>query len=116
MDDEKNIYVTSHNQIGGITANNVNVGRVNRQFTESDAGKLNGLLDKYKGQTLSVTSVMGDPISYNLAIQIRAYLVNQGWAIQEGIGQFMLSTPVMGIAIMKSPRNGTPMVHVGYLS
>lgn len=94
-DKKTNISVTSYNQSGGITANQVNIGSNPRVLNSEVQNQLQQILSDRKGQTIKIVSVMGDGEAFNFATQIKNYLVNQGYIVS-GIDQAIYTQPVMG--------------------
>lgn len=96
-DEKKKINVTSYNQSGGITANQVNIGSQPRTLNFEVQNQLQQILSGKKGQTLTVVSVMGDGEAFNFVTQIKNYLTQQGHTIS-GVDQAVYSQPVIGQA------------------
>lgn len=80
MSQEKpTINVTSNNQQGGITAYQVNIGRVDLTFTESVANAIAGKLPT--DRPVDVKSV-GSERDQNVALQYVTFLQSKGFTIR----------------------------------
>lgn len=86
--------VTSHQQSGGITAGVVNVGPQQRSLDSTRMTQLNKLLTD-KSKEVTVTCVLGDSESYKYAIQIKEYLLGQGFSVR-GVNQAVFRSPKFG--------------------
>ena len=89
------INVTSNNQSGGITANQVNIGSVPRNLDENFKRQLLEALT-IKSEKIDIASVMGDSESFRFANQINDFLKSQGYINVEGVSQAVYSKPVIG--------------------
>lgn len=89
------VNVSSTNQSGGITANQVNIGAIPRNL---DVNLKNQLLVnlKDKNEHIDIASVMGDSEAFRLANQINDFLKAQGYLNVEGVSQAMYSKPMIG--------------------
>jgi len=96
--DEQNIYVTSYDQQGGITANQVNIGSQPRVLNDRLKIQLDGLAEINKDKVITVTSVMGDGEAFQFATQVKEYLESQNWEVK-GVNQAVYSKPIMGQTI-----------------
>ncbi len=96
--DEQNVYVTSYDQKGGITANQVNIGNQPRTLTPELKTQLDQLLQVNKNKEIRITAVLGDGEAFQFANQIKAYLESKGWKVS-GVDQAVYSNPVMGQTI-----------------
>lgn len=100
MENKKNdtpnvVNVTSYNQSGGITANQVNIGSQPRVLDTKLQSQLLQLLSGKKAQTISVVSVMGDGEAFSFATQIKNFLTKEGFTV-DGVSQAVYTEPVMG--------------------
>lgn len=93
-DDKTQINVTSHNQTGGITAYNVNVGKPQRQIDDHWRSLLNKAIVEYPGREIKIMTEMGDKEAYQLGEQIFSYLKSQGHQIPGGVGRMMANVPL----------------------
>lgn len=103
--EEKNINVTSFFQQGGITANQVFVGKQPRKLNDLLKASLKKMLPEDKSQESIITSVMGDPEAFQFANEIKDYLLSEGYAAK-GVNQAIFSQPVTGQNI--TPKTETP--------
>lgn len=87
------IFITSHNQSGGITAHTVNIGSPPRQLDPASAVQLEQNIPKDK--PVKVTAVMGDQEAFAFASQITSYLKSKGYSV-DGVNQAIYSQPVIG--------------------
>ena len=98
MGDEKEtnkINVTSYNQTGGITANQVNIGNQARVLNLEIQNQIQQMLSKDKGKTITIVSVMGDGEAFSFATQIKSYLSQLGHIVS-GVDQGVYSEPIVG--------------------
>lgn len=91
--EKENVFVTSHNQSGGITAHTVNVGSQARHLNPDIASQLTQLVAK--GKPVNVVAVMGDQEAFQFASEIKACLESQGYSVS-GVDQVIYSEPVVG--------------------
>ncbi|MCI5156990.1 MAG: hypothetical protein D3906_00865 [Candidatus Electrothrix sp. AUS1_2] len=94
MSDEKNVFVTSHNQMGGITANTVNFGPTARSMNEQLGQQLKDNIPTEAKVT--VTSVLGDGEAFGFANQVLEWLKLNDFNRAEGVNQAVYTQPVMG--------------------
>jgi hypothetical protein len=94
MADDKNIFITSHNQLGGITAHTVNFGPTARSMNEQLGTQLKANIPTTA--KITVTSVMGDGEAFGFANQILTWLKGNGFTNVDGVNQAVYSQPVMG--------------------
>ena len=79
------------NQIVGDI--NLNTGR---KFDDNSKREALQLLKGRENQKISITSVMGDPESFNLATEIKEFLIQQKFLV-DGVGQSVFSKPIYGL-------------------
>lgn len=89
------INVTSHNQTGGITANQVNIGSVPRKLDYNIQNQLLNILNN-RNEKIEVRSILGDSESYTYANQIFDFLKSKGFSKVDGVTQVVYSKPVVG--------------------
>ena len=94
-DKNHKVNVTSYNQQGGITANQVNIGSQPRILNPEVQNQLLQILESKKGQKITIVSIMGDGEAFSFATQIKNYLIEQGHIIS-GVDQSVYTEPVMG--------------------
>ncbi len=92
--EEKNIFVTSHNQMGGVTAHTVNFGTQARQMNDQLGGQILTMIPKTA--SVRVVAVLGDGEAFGFANQILQWLKSNGYSNSEGVDQAVYSNPVMG--------------------
>jgi hypothetical protein len=102
MNDSKNIFITSHNQSGGITAHTVNFGPTARAMNAQLGGQLKQMIPTTA--SVRVVSVLGDGEAFGFANQVLTWLKENGYPKVEGVDQAVYSGPVIGQNInQKSP-------------
>jgi hypothetical protein len=89
------VNVTSHNQSGGITANQVNIGLIPRVLDINIQRQLLSFLNS-KDEKIEINSVMGDAESFQFANQINNFLKSQGFKKIDGVSQSIFNKPVVG--------------------
>ncbi|MBB5766447.1 hypothetical protein [Xanthomonas euroxanthea] len=89
-----NIFITSNNQAGGITAHTVNFGPVARQMNTQLGQQLAKHLPK--SAEISVTAVLGDSEAFGFANQVLEWLRGAGYTNVDGVNQAVYSQPVTG--------------------
>jgi len=111
-EDKKNINVTSHNQTGGITAYNVNIGPQDRKLTPQLADQLVEHIKTNKIEKVTVTSVMGDQEAFQFASVIKAFLTDQGVSV-DGVNQAVYSKPMRGQIVNPGKEPNTIDIIIG---
>lgn len=93
------VSVTSYNQMGGITAHTVNVGRASRTIND---GLRNQILNELpRDKPITVLGLLGDPESCLLAEQIHSYLKDNDFPLTEdGISQSVFSPTPKGLVVV----------------
>ncbi|WAT17114.1 hypothetical protein OZN62_09210 [Aurantiacibacter sp. MUD11] len=71
--------VTSHNQSGGITAQNVNVGKIQRRMSPRIANEM--LQSLPKDRAIRVEALLGDAEAIRYATEIRDFLKANGYIL-----------------------------------
>lgn len=99
MPESKNIFVTSHNQMGGITAGTVNFGPTARSMNAELGEQLKANVPA--SAKVTVTAVLGDGEAFGFANQVYEWLKVNGYKNVEGVNQAVYSQPVMGQSINK---------------
>ncbi len=89
------VNVSSNNQSGGITANQVNFEAIPRKLNESIANQLLSNLHD-KNENISITSVMGDGEAFRYASEITTFLKGKGFNRVDGVSQAVFTKPVLG--------------------
>lgn len=94
MSSEDNIFITSHNQSGGVTAHTVNFGPTARTMN----AQLGGQLKQHIPATakVTITAVLGDGEAFSFANQVMTWLRENGYINVDGVNQAVYSQPVMG--------------------
>lgn len=93
-DKDKNVFVTSHNQMGGITAGSVNFGPTARSMNDQLGEQLKEHIPT--SASVRVVSVLGDGEAFGFANQVLAWLKDNGYENAEGVDQAVYTQPVMG--------------------
>jgi hypothetical protein len=94
------VNVTSNNQSGGITANQVNIGAIPRNLDDKTQNQLLTIIKK-KDEPIDISSVMGDAEAFRYANQINDFLKTQGYSKVDGVSQAIFSKPIIGQFIEK---------------
>ena len=89
------VNVTSNNQSGGITANQVNIGSIPPTLDINTKRQLLSFLNS-KDERIDINSVMGDGESFQFANQINDFLKSQGFTKVDGVAQSVFMKPVIG--------------------
>jgi len=97
--------VNSYNQQGGITAGQVNIGKVKRRISPAFAAQTLDFAHKYQGRKIRVISAMGDAESFNFATQIKSLLEFNGYKV-DGVDQVMTVPPLTGEHIGETQDGG----------
>ena len=103
MSDKKNIFVTSHNQMGGITANTVNFGPTARSMNPELGNQLKQNIPI--SSSVRVVAVLGDSEAFGFANQVLTWMKDNGYTKVEGVDQAVYSQPVSGQNINKKSEN-----------
>lgn len=99
MSDKNSIFITSHNQMGGITAHTVNFGPTARSMNPQLGSQLQQHVPT--SAKVRVVAVLGDNEAFGFANQILAWMKSNGYSKAEGVDQAVYSSPVMGQNINK---------------
>lgn len=87
-----NIFnVHSHNQSGGITAGQVNIGPQKRHLNDQHKSQLKGSLDR--SRAVRVDALLGNAEAMEFATAIANWLRNEGYEV-DGVNQVVWSGPV----------------------
>ena len=100
-DDEGTINITSHDQRGGITAYNVNIGPQDRKLTPQLADQLISYIKDKSIEEITITAVLGDQEAFQFATIIKNFLKDNGYSV-DGVNQAVYSQPVQGQIIEPS--------------
>lgn len=95
LEPNQTFVVSSHNQIGGITAGVVNIAHQQRRISPKLQHEIKQLI-KDKTREVTITCSLGDGESYNFATQIKEYLFNEGYKVRE-INQAVFINPSFGL-------------------
>ena len=99
MSDDKNIFITSHNQMGGVTAHTVNFGPTARSMNEKLGNQLKQQIPM--SASVRVVSALGDGEAFGFANQVLTWMKENGYSNVEGVDQAVYTQPVMGQNINK---------------
>lgn len=94
MSGNNNIFITSNNQMGGITAHTVNFGPVARSMNPQLGAQLKQAVPA--SAKVKVVAVLGDSEAFGFANQILAWMKTSGYSDVEGVDQAVYSVPVIG--------------------
>lgn len=114
MDNSNNqtINVTSFNQQGGITANQVILSQPNRHFVGEIKDKFLQRLPNDKNRTIRITSVMGDEEAFAFADEIKNYLIEEGFTV-EGVNRGIFDRPMIGQFIKNESHSDIFEIQIG---
>jgi hypothetical protein len=87
------VNITSYNQSGGITAQNVNLGIVPRRLDDNGRSQIRSLIPKSK--KVVVSAALGDGEACQLAAEVFAFMKADGWDV-EGVNQSIWMPPIRG--------------------
>lgn len=104
------VYVTSNNQQGGITAHTVNIGNQQRVLQKIHIDYISSNIPD-KETPIELTAQMGDPEAYNFCNEIREYLLKQGYTKVGPIDTMLPFTPTFGQII--EVKDGKARVFIG---
>ena len=99
MPEDKNIFITSNNQMGGITAHTVNFGPTARSMNHELGAQLKQQVPE--SASVRVVAVLGDGEAFGFANQVLTWMKGNGYSKIEGVDQAVYSQPVMGQNINK---------------
>jgi hypothetical protein len=103
MSNGKNIFITSNNQMGGITAHTVNLGPTARQMNDSLGEPIKQNIPV--AAKVTVVAVLGDGEAFGFANQVLAWMKSNGYTNVNGVNQTVYSKPVTGQSIIKKNDN-----------
>lgn len=83
----ENIKVTSYDQSGGITANEVNIGTQQRKLTSEFIQQLESTLSNDKNKKIEINVVDGDAEALRFANKIKDHLVALGYKNVQGVNK-----------------------------
>lgn len=95
---DTSVSVTSYNQQGGITAQEVNIGQQPRSLTFENKNFLESLSEINPSKQITIECVLGDGEAFQFANEIKSYLESLGWNVN-GVDQAVYSIPVIGQTI-----------------
>lgn len=107
-EDNKNIFITSHNQMGGVTAHTVNFVSQARQMNSQLGEQLKQHIPI--SAKLRVVTVFGDGEAFGFANQVLQWLKSNGYNKAEGVDQAVYTQPVIGQNINKKSDNEFELV------
>lgn len=93
------VRITSINQSGGITAQNVHLGGLARHLTEENKSQIRTLIPKK--QKVAVCAALGDGESYSYAQEVKDFLHAEGYDV-EGVNQCVWMPAIKGQGIVNS--------------
>ena len=92
--EKKKIVVKSYNQSGGITAYNVNVGKLPRHLNQQFCDILDKVIAENIEREIKIITEMNDNESYQFGKKIYDYLISKGHKVPGGVGRMMASQPL----------------------
>jgi hypothetical protein len=101
------VNVTSNNQTGGITANQVNIGKIkkNRFLTIGDKNYLLRFLTD-KNEPITISFLVNDNEGYEYAKQFYDFLIENNYKkVNTYITPFMTSKPLIGQYVFRDKNN-----------
>ena len=90
--------VTSHGQVGGVTAGQINYFGVVKRTLGNEAAAFTAIASEYKGTSVSLVSVLGDSESYSFAHELKDALDKAGWEV-DGVSQAVFDRPIEGVQL-----------------
>ena len=111
--DENNIHVTSYNQKGGITANQVNIeGKQQRHINDDLQLQLREMLKDFRENEIQMSYQVSDNEAFVFASEIKSFLENESWTVK-GLhsAQYFSAEPREGIHV-SPPKNGVISIKV----
>lgn len=103
MADDRNIFITSNNQMGGVTAHTVNVGAPARTMNEELGNQLKQKIPTSASVTVSAS--MNDSESFEFANQVLTWLKGNGYDNVHGVNGKMWMPPIKGHGLSKKNKN-----------
>jgi hypothetical protein len=97
--EEKKIFISSHNQMGGITAHTVNFGPQARQMNAELGNQLKQMIPA--NAKVRVVAVLGDGEAFGFANQILQWCKSNNYSNVEGVDQAVYSQAVIGQNVNK---------------
>lgn len=92
------VNITSYNQLGGITAQNVHIGAPQRHVDGGLKQQIREMIPKE--QKVVVMGTMGDGESLGFAQEVLDYMTEAGFNV-EGLTQAVWTKPLRGQALVK---------------
>ena len=99
MSNGNNIFITSNNQLGGITAHTVNFGPTARSMNPQLGAQVKQHVPT--SAKVKIVAVLGDGEAFGFANQILAWMKANGYVNVDGVDQAVYSAPVIGQNINK---------------
>jgi len=99
MSEDKNVFISSYNQMGGITAQSVNLGPTARSMNEDLGNQLKQHIPV--SASVRITSVLGDGEAFGFANQVLTWMRDNGYGKVEGVDQAVYTQPVTGQTLDK---------------
>lgn len=96
---DKNTIITSHNQMGGITAHTVNLAPKPRQMSEQLTMQMKQHIPR--NATVRIVAVLGDAEAIGFANQVLNWLKSNSYSEVSGVDQAVYSEPMTGQVLNK---------------
>jgi hypothetical protein len=109
---EQNIYVTSYDQNGGITANQINIGvKQQRHFNNSMKSQISDMLQDFKRNKIELHYQNGDKETFIFASEMKSFLKSESWEVNGPMPTQWFGEPHTGVMVVP-PRNGIIGINV----
>lgn len=96
QENKNNIYITSNNQSGGITAHTVNFTKPKRELVDLEKQQLLEVIAKYPSYKVDIHAVMGNAEAFQYAKQIFDFLKSKGIEMPLCVGSILPTEPIVG--------------------
>src|SRR5690606_15428454 len=103
--EKPNVVISSENQSGGITAQEVNIRAKIPVLTENNKKELLTYLPKDKSERISIMALSGNSNSYNIGKEIHQFLSINGYNLGKEIGIFQQAPVIEGIKVGRDRKN-----------
>jgi hypothetical protein len=100
IENNQSIQVTSNNQSGGITANEVNIESPKRKLDDHLKSQLVDFLNN-KNERIVIDALLGDSESNQFANEIKDYLTTLNYSKIDGVNQVVPVQPIVGQFIFR---------------
>jgi len=109
---EQTIKVTSYDQKGGITANQVNIGvKQQRHFDDNHKSRMSYMLNDFKDNKIELHYQNGDKEALIFASEIKSFLESESWEVYGPNATQWFGDPHTGVMVVP-PKNGIIIINV----